>query len=185
MQHKWRKPVLFGFGVAVVCLMIVLESFHPSLANIQYRKYQDNLKENLLFKPVNDTNCIYTLDGMIDRDVEGNFIIPRDDVVKLLPHNIAECLFRRYTTTLQTYCAKRSHHGQLEHSWNICIDGCYKPNSNTKVIAFSIRDDYPNAYGISAFFNSTAYRFSPRDSMRKRNDVMFKLMFSNSILEIL
>ncbi|XP_071125468.1 uncharacterized protein [Mytilus edulis] len=179
MQHKWRKRVLFGFGVAVVCLMIILESFHPSLTNIQYRKYQDNLKEGLLFKPVNDTNCIYTLDGRIDRDLEGNFVIPQDDILKLLPYHIAECLFRRYTTTLQTYCAKRSHHGQLEHSWNFCIDGCYKPNSYTKVIAFSIRDDYPNAYGLSVFFNSTAYRFSPRDSMKTKNDVMFKLKSRN------
>lgn len=45
MQHKWRKRVLFGLGVAVVCLMIILESFHPSLTNIQYSKYQDNHKE--------------------------------------------------------------------------------------------------------------------------------------------
>ncbi|VDI40441.1 Hypothetical predicted protein [Mytilus galloprovincialis] len=50
-------------------------------------------------------------------------------------------------------------------------------------VSFTIRDDYPNAYGLSVFFNSTAYRFSPRDSMRTKNDVMFKLKSRNKLAD--
>lgn len=51
----------------------------------------------------------------------------------LIPLYTLLYLIYRYTTTLQSYCSKRSRHGTIDNGWNICVDGCYKPTADDVV----------------------------------------------------
>ncbi|CAC5417654.1 unnamed protein product [Mytilus coruscus] len=69
--------------------------------------------------------------------------------------------YDRITTTIQAFCAKRSRHGTMNDGWNICEDGCYKPNKNTSVWVMSTVNDKMNAESIDLHHGIKVYRHKP------------------------
>ncbi|VDI82711.1 Hypothetical predicted protein [Mytilus galloprovincialis] len=111
------------------------------------------------FKPRNDTNCIRTIEQF--KNSEGHFIIPPDNILEALPINVVDCLYHRITSTIQAFCAKRRRHGTMNDGWNICEDGCYKPNKNTSTWVISTVNDKMNAQSMDLHYNIKVYRHKP------------------------
>ncbi|XP_063409141.1 uncharacterized protein LOC134692576 [Mytilus trossulus] len=65
-------------------------------------------------------------------------------------------------TTRQYFCAKRSRHGSVKDGWNICMDGCYKPDNKTVIYVLSIVNDYENLQSIDLHYKINVIRHKPR-----------------------
>ncbi|XP_052103431.1 uncharacterized protein LOC127736906 [Mytilus californianus] len=111
------------------------------------------------FKPKEDFNCIRTIEQY--RTFDGTFFIPPDHILTALPKKVIDCLYQRITTTIQYFCAKRSRHGSVKNGWNICTDGCYKPNSKTVVHVLSTVNDYENVQSIHMTYKINVQRHKP------------------------
>ncbi|XP_071159990.1 uncharacterized protein [Mytilus edulis] len=113
------------------------------------------------FKPKEDFNCIQTIEQY--RTFDGTFFIPPDHILSTLPTKVLDCLYQRITTTIQFFCAKRSRHGSVKNGWNICTDGCYKPNSKTVINVLSTVNDNENVQSINMIYKMKVQRHKPRN----------------------
>ncbi|XP_076097057.1 uncharacterized protein LOC143067592 isoform X1 [Mytilus galloprovincialis] len=113
------------------------------------------------FKPKEDFNCIQTIEQY--RTFDGTFFIPPDHILSTLPTKVLDCLYQRITTTIQFFCAKRSRHGSIKNGWNICTDGCYKPNSKTVINVLSTVNDNENVQSINMIYKMKVQRHKPRN----------------------
>lgn len=137
------------------------------------KSQKDKLVVNTVLNSFRDYNCLTTLNGIINQDGDVKFVIPTNDVLLTLPENVLDCLYQRYTTTLQTYCAKRSRHGSVLDGWTLCIDGCYKPTTNTIVHVLSSKNEYRNDHSLENVHHSKVHRFFPKWGI----DMSKKLVF--------
>ncbi|VDI28452.1 Hypothetical predicted protein, partial [Mytilus galloprovincialis] len=94
-------------------------------------------KANGDFNPKKDVDFIRAIEKFRNKD--DTFFIPPDVKLAALPNSVSDCLYQRITTTIQYVCAKRSRHGSGKDGWNICTDGCYKPNNKTAIYVLRYR----------------------------------------------
>lgn len=100
---------------------------HPfnSEVAIRYKKY---LRP---FTPGLDKNCVINLsDKYIGVDEYGDMpiIIPLESEMKSLSLDGIACLYHRYVTSLQTWCASMDRVGEIQRNgWYICADPTYVP----------------------------------------------------------
>ncbi|XP_071164942.1 uncharacterized protein [Mytilus edulis] len=111
------------------------------------------------FKPKDDFNCIRTIEQY--RTFDGTFFIPPDHILTSLPQNVIDCLYQRITTTIQFFCGKRSRHGSVKNGWNICTDGCFKPNFKTVIHVMSTVNDYENIQSINMTYKINVHSHTP------------------------
>ncbi|XP_063426107.1 uncharacterized protein LOC134709908 [Mytilus trossulus] len=155
---------------------IVYTNFIPSSGDgntkwnlFQYYK-QDSSQRELKHIKKNKANGDFEFKEDVDctraikkyRNTDDTFFIPPDVELAALPNNVSDCLYQRITTTLQYFCAKRSRHGSVKDGWNICTDGCYKPNNKTVKYVLSIVNDYENLQSIDLHFKTNVIRHKPR-----------------------
>ncbi|XP_063406968.1 uncharacterized protein LOC134690811 isoform X1 [Mytilus trossulus] len=107
-----------------------------------------------------DVDCIRAIEKFRNRD--DTFFIPPDVELAALPNNVSDCLYQRIITTRQYFCANRSRHGSVKDGWNICMDGCYKPNNKTVIYVLSIVNDYENLQSIDLHYKINVIRHKPR-----------------------
>lgn len=107
-------------------------------------------------------DCLATLNGIIDRDEENNFIIPPDEVLKSFSNYVLDCLHYRYTKTIQKYCSQRSRHGSMRNGWNICVDSCYKPTKDDIFHVLSVHLDSINKNSVENIHHSKVKQYDTR-----------------------
>ncbi|XP_071142224.1 uncharacterized protein [Mytilus edulis] len=105
-----------------------------------------------------DKHCLATVESYLDN--KGQFIIPSEELFSTLPDNVIACLYKRYGSTLQTYCPMHGRHGSVKDGWTFCQSGCYTPNANTMIYAISSVNDAVNEKSAKLKLNSNVERFS-------------------------
>ncbi|XP_052076505.1 uncharacterized protein LOC127714490 isoform X1 [Mytilus californianus] len=164
------KHTCFKISMLIIITAVLLTSIVKKMSAPYDDAVLKNQMEHLLqrgkphsvkgdFKTKEDLHCIRTVEQFRNRD--GNFIVPPDKILGVLPINVIECLYHRITTTIQTFCAKHGRHGTMNDGWNICEDGCYKPNKNTNVWVISTVNDKMNAESIDLHYKAKVYRHKP------------------------
>ncbi|VDI71751.1 Hypothetical predicted protein [Mytilus galloprovincialis] len=109
-----------------------------------------------------DKHCLATVESYLDN--KGQFIIPSEELFSTLPDNVIACLYKRYGSTLQTYCPMHGRHGSVKDGWTFCQSGCYTPNANTMIYAISSVNDAVNEKSAKLKLNSNVERFSIKQS---------------------
>ncbi|XP_076113555.1 uncharacterized protein LOC143081646 isoform X2 [Mytilus galloprovincialis] len=172
---KFFLPCLF----VGVLTYIVYTNFIPSSGDgntkwklFQYYKQERNIdsaqselkhnkdKANGDFNQKKDVDFLRAIEKFRNKD--DTFFIPPDVKLAALPNSVSDCLYQRITTTIQYVCAKRSRHGSGKDGWNICTDGCYKPNNKTAIYVLSIGNDYENSQSIDLHYKINVIRHKPR-----------------------
>ncbi|XP_076078971.1 uncharacterized protein LOC143049053 isoform X3 [Mytilus galloprovincialis] len=173
MGDMARRPCLSLFTlVCVISAALLAAIYFPigfdnkkdetdSTANFIYSKNDvTEIKENEVrkYQLQGDKHCLATVESYLDN--KGQFIIPSEELFSTLPDNVIACLYKRYGSTLQTYCPLHGRHGSVQNGWTFCQSGCYTPNANTMIYAISPVNDDVNEKSVRLKLNANVERYS-------------------------
>jgi hypothetical protein len=146
-------------------------------------KYQKFLAK---YTPGYDKNCILTLQNKYKGRGDLPLRIPAENELDPLSENVITCLYHRYVTTIQTFCAFKDRLGEVRRNgWFICADPVYAPKKNCVVFRSN------KAFPEDKFSADMASRYkckihvTPLSSADTLPSWMDKTNTSNSIIDIL
>ncbi|XP_048740722.2 uncharacterized protein LOC125654726 [Ostrea edulis] len=154
-------------------------SFNPSDAE----KYQKYIRKYTL---AYDKNCILTLQDKYKGHGDLPLKIPVDNEINSLSEEVIACLYHRYVTTIQTFCAFKDRAGEARRNgWYVCADPAYAPKENGVVFLSN------TAFPESTFSADMVSRYkssihaTPLSSANTLQSWIHKTKTPNSVIDIL
>lgn len=154
-------------------------SFNSSDAE-QYQFYKRE------YTPGYDKNCILTLPKKYIGEGELPLRLPAEEELNSLSADVIACLYHRYVTTIQTFCAFKDRAGEVKRNgWYICADPAYVPRKHC-VVFLSNR-----AFPENTFSNDMVSRYkcnvyaTPLSYVNTLKYWIGKTNISNSVIDIL
>ncbi|XP_061179776.1 uncharacterized protein LOC133188392 [Saccostrea echinata] len=101
------------------------ESVFDPTDSKRYEKYLTK------YTPGYDKNCMLTLPNKYIGEGDFPLKLPGDNELNSLSDDVISCLYHRYVTTIQTFCAFKDRAGEVKRNgWYICADPAYIPKQN-------------------------------------------------------